>query len=73
MILTDEEILGCYPTGWLLEEMDDTDRAIAKAQAKKIHSWGNGVCVDKTHHKDYDCMYRHCCLECWQALLEEIK
>ncbi len=31
-LLNDEEILGCYPTGWLLEEIDETDRAIAKAQ-----------------------------------------
>ena len=36
MLLNDMGILDVYPTGWLLEEIDDTDRNIAKTQLTKM-------------------------------------
>ena len=45
-------------------------RQIAKAQAKKIFEWGEGICTDRSHSGT---MKKRECGFCWQALKKEIE
>ncbi len=79
MLLTDEEIR----TAWERPIVDITDghemfiaiqeqraqKAIAKAQLKKVVEWGNEPCDVKEHY-ELNAKKRQC-EACWQSLLEE--
>ncbi len=53
--------------------------SIAKAQLKKIHSWGNEICekhprwVTQGDVTTCDKPLKRECGLCWQALLDEVK
>ena len=72
--LTDEEICA-------LRGLDVSDeypptlahhRDIAKLQLKKVMEWGNEPCDEHTVGIRAK-LKRHQCIECWQALLEEVR
>ena len=74
MLLTDEEIAKIIQTnlGDELEELREydwmvceEDRAVAKAQLKKVILWGNTYCKEQNKPQRE-------CGHCWQALLEEL-
>ncbi len=79
--LTDDEITKAidevYYKGTGIYQVNVADKAIAKAQLKKVVEWGNERCP---HTKDFDgienipaLLYKRFCGVCWQALLEEVK
>ena len=60
--------------GFALNEIpfaDEIDRAITKAQAKKLMEWGDEICQERYLHLGG--RKRRECPTCWQALKEEIK
>jgi len=82
MILRDEEIgeatteLIILPDGvdsishYYLEGIE-RDRAIARAQVKKVYEWGLEMCSDMSHHKHMTLLQKRLCSDCWLSLLEE--
>ncbi len=75
--LTDEEIDLCQDNMDLADILA-CEHAIAQAQLKKVHSWGDEPCphshtipaignIPPTH------LHKRACDKCWQALLEETK
>ena len=85
ILLTDEEIDKAYleaslsipdsPTE-LFDISRHHDRAIAKAQLKKVVEWGDELCPHSEVMRGvliYHDKLRRECLTCWQALLKEIE
>jgi len=79
--LTDEEIAKAidevYYKGTGTYSVNIADKSIAKAQLKKVHSWGDELCDGSCRGVpraglDWYIKKREC-RGCWQALLEEIK
>ncbi len=72
-VLNVEEIIECYPTGWLVSEVEETDRNIANAQyqrdIKAFIEWMGEMCYDW----QFDGVTRAECPHCEESLKRLVK
>jgi len=70
ILLTDSEWTKAYLSCPAASSMYDRERAICRAQLKKVYEWGEEVCADRTHHNE-DYRFRQACSGCLLALKKE--